>query len=86
MMKVPVAELQTNLEAILDRVKAGETVEIESEGQSFAQIGPCDRFAELDKALPGIIHATVHMRDIKLPPIHLSNPVDVVAMLIEDRD
>ena len=85
MTKMRVEELEANLLDVLARVKAGETVEIQSEGRSFAQIGPCDRFSELDKVLPGIIHATVHMRDVKLHAVHLTVPSDSAAALIEDR-
>ncbi len=85
MTTLRVEEVEANLREILMRVKAGETVEIESDGECFAQISPRDRFAALNKAYPDIVHATRHARDIELRPVPLTSPADSVAALIEDR-
>ncbi len=80
-----VDERDTTLSNLLARVKAGETIVIARDGEDVAKLTACSPTDLLEVAFPGTIHATKHMRDIEFPPIHLSQPIDVVAMLIEDR-
>jgi prevent-host-death family protein len=83
---IPVEELERHLREVLARVQAGERVLIERDGEPVAELSPCDWKARLEKAFPGMKHATRHMRDIHIEPVRVPPAVDVVAMLIEDRE
>lgn len=85
MTTLTVGELEANLREVLERVRAGERVVIESDGAPAVQISPCDPFAALEAAFPGITRATRHSRDIVTTCVPVPPGVDVVAMLIEDR-
>ena len=81
-----VEELETTLGELLGRVQSGETIVIASEGKDVAQISPCDPLAAMERAHPGIIRASKHMRDIELRSVSATHGArDSVAMLIEDR-
>lgn len=70
--RVGVRELRQNLSVYLDRVKAGETLEVTEHGQPVAQLGP--RLAKpvsiIDQMIAEgrITPATFDHRKIKLPP------------------
>ena len=69
--RVGVRELRQNLSVYLDRVKAGETLEVTEHGQPVAQLGPrpakpvsiIDQMIAEGRATP----ATFDHRKIKLP-------------------
>ena len=86
MTTLTVGELEANLRAILERVRAGERVVIESDGAPVAQLSPCDPLAELLRALPGVQMPTKHMRDIHFERIPIAPGVDVFEVLREVRD
>jgi prevent-host-death family protein len=70
--RVGVRELRQNLSVYLDRVKAGETLEVTEHGEPVAQLGPrptkpisiIDQMIAEGRATP----ATFDHRKIKLPP------------------
>ena len=70
--RVGVRELRQNLSVYLDRVKAGETLEVTEHGQPVAQLGPrlarpisiIDQMIADGRATP----ATFDHRKIKFPP------------------
>jgi prevent-host-death family protein len=70
--RVGVRELRQNLSVYLDRVKAGETLEVTEHGRPVAQLGP--RVAKpvsiIDQMIAErrITPATVDHRTIALPP------------------
>ena len=71
--RVGVRELRQNLSVYLDRVKAGETLEVTEHGQPVAQLGPRPQKAVsiLDQMIADgrITPATVDHRTITLPPV-----------------
>ncbi len=75
--RVGVRELRQNLSVYLDRVKAGETLEVTEHGQPVAQLGPrlsrplsiIDQMIADGRATP----ATLDPRDI-LPPLPNPDP------------
>jgi prevent-host-death family protein len=70
-MRVGVRELRQNLSVYLDRVKAGETLEVTEHGQPVARLGPRlpESISILDQMLAEgrVTPATVDHREIKLP-------------------
>ena len=85
MTTIAASELPARIEEVLARVRAGETVLVEDQGATLAQIAPCTREEAIERAFPGTKRATQHVRDIHIEPAVLRRPVDAVAMLIEDR-
>ena len=85
MTKMRVEDVEANLREILARVRAGETIEIEGDGEPLVQIRSCDPLAGIESVFFGVERSTMHMRDVKIHPMHLREGVDAVAMLIEDR-
>jgi prevent-host-death family protein len=69
--RVGVRELRQNLSVYLDRVKAGETLEVTEHGRPVAQLGPRQSTALsiVDQMIADgrITPATVDHRTIKLP-------------------
>ncbi len=87
MTTIPVEELELHLLEVLARVEAGETVLLARDGEVVAQISPCGSLpARLEKLFPGMQHATKRMRDIHIEPVPVPPGVDVVAMLVQDRE
>jgi prevent-host-death family protein len=70
--RVGVRELRQNLSVYLDRVKAGETLEVTEHGQPVAQLGPrpATPVSIIDQMIAEgrITPATVDHRTLKLPP------------------
>ena len=69
--RVGVRELRQNLSVYLDRVKAGETLEVTEHGRPVAQLGPrpSTALSIVDQMIADgrITPATVDHRTIKLP-------------------
>ena len=87
MTTIPVEELEAHLREVLARVRAGERVLIASDGEPVAELSPCESWKDrVEKVFPGVQHATKPMRDIHIEPVPVPPGVDVVAMLIEDRE
>lgn len=86
MTTLTVGELEANLREVLDRVRAGERVVIESEGEPLATLSPCDPLAGIENSFPGSRPATKHMRDVHIERIPLASGIDVLNVLREVRD
>ena len=86
MTTLKIEDLEANLRDVIERVHGGETVLISRDGEPVAQLSPCDSRATLEHVFPGMKHSTKNMRDIHIEPVRVNPSVDVVAMLIEDRD
>ena len=79
--RVKISELKAHLSEYLRHVKRGHTVEVLNRETVVARIVPAEEIA------PGLVIRRGHgrLQDFKpLPP--LDPPVDVVALLREDRD
>ena len=92
MQRATITEAKNGLSALLDRVKAGETILITDRGIPVAQISPTSsanddegRLARLERA--GIIRrGTGDVRKIlDLPLARTVDGSSVVALLLEDR-
>jgi prevent-host-death family protein len=89
--RVGVRELRQNLSVYLDRVKAGETLEVTEHGQPVAQLGPratkplsiIDQMIADGRATP----ATIRPRDIPPPSpnLHPDGPT-LTEILLAMRD
>lgn len=91
--RVGVRELRQNLSVYLDRVKAGETLEVTEHGQPVAQLGPrpvtplsiLDQMIADGRATP----ATIRPRDIP-PPLPNPDPngptVTEILLAMRDED
>jgi len=89
--RVGVRELRQNLSVYLDRVKAGETLEVTEHGQPVAQLGPrpakplsiLDQMIADGRATP----ATIRPRDIP-PPLPDPDPggPTLTDILLQMRD
>ncbi|MEX1173570.1 MAG: type II toxin-antitoxin system prevent-host-death family antitoxin [Chloroflexota bacterium] len=73
--RVGVRELRQNLSVYLDRVKAGETLEVTEHGQPVAQLGPrpAKPLSILDQMIADgrATAATIRPRDIPPPSLNL---------------
>ena len=86
MTTLTVGELEANLREILERVRAGESVVIASEDAAPVQISPCDPFAALEAAFPGIRRATKPAFDLlSIRPLRLNGPADAVELIRYER-
>ena len=86
-MTTSVDELETTLLDLLARVKAGETILIASDGKDVAQISPCDPLARLERALPGLIRATMPASSIPdIRPWDSDLQLDAVKLIREERE
>lgn len=92
MQRATITEAKNGLSALLDRVKAGETILITDRGIPVAQISPTSsanddegRLARLERA--GIIRrGTGDVRKVlDLPLAQTVDGSSVVALLLEDR-
>lgn len=91
--RVGVRELRQNLSVYLDRVKAGETLEVTEHGQPVAHLGPrpskprsiIDQMIADGRATP----ATVRPRDVP-PPLPNPDPdgptLTEILLLMRDED
>ena len=89
--RVGVRELRQNLSVYLDRVKAGETLEVTEHGQPVAQLGPrrekpmsiLDQMIADGRATP----ATIRPRDIP-PPLPNPDPTGptLTEILLQMRE
>ena len=91
--RVGVRELRQNLSIYLDRVKAGETLEVTEHGQPVAQLGPrpakplsiLDQMIADGRATP----ATIRPRDIPPPlpnPQPGTSPLSDILRQMRDED
>ena len=82
-----IEELAAHLREVIERVRAGETVEIADGGKAVAQIAPCDPLAALEKVFPGMRRATRPASDLlDILPVRLNGPVDAVELIREQRE
>ena len=88
--RVGVRELRQNLSVYLDRVKAGETLEVTEHGQPVAQLGPratmpvsiIDQMIADGRAKP----ATRSHRDLPYPPRIPGRPLSEILQEMRDED
>jgi prevent-host-death family protein len=86
--RVGVRELRQNLSVYLDRVKAGETLEVTEHGRPVARLGPreagpvsiIDRFIAEGRATP----ATVDHRTIPYPPSYPEYTGPTLSEILQD--
>lgn len=75
--RVGVRELRQNLSVYLDRVKAGETLEVTERGQPVAELRPrpAERLSPWEQLIADghVTRATIRPRDIP-PPLPNPNP------------
>lgn len=93
MRTATITELKNRLSALIDRVRAGESILILDRGTPVARLGPAighddqsGRLRRLERA--GIVKVGTAPPPVDLilqPPPKLTRDVDVVAMLIEER-
>ncbi|MEO6206541.1 MAG: type II toxin-antitoxin system prevent-host-death family antitoxin [Candidatus Limnocylindrales bacterium] len=89
--RVGVRELRQNLSVYLDRVKAGETLEVTEHGQPVAQLGPrpARPISILDQMIADgrATRATIRPRDIP-PPLPNPDPdgPTLAEILLQMRD
>ncbi len=89
--RVGVRELRQNLSVYLERVKAGETLEVTERGQPVAELRPCppERRSILDQMIADgrATPATIRPRDIP-PPLPDPNPSGptLTEILLQMRD
>jgi prevent-host-death family protein len=89
--RVGVRELRQNLSVYLDRVKAGETLEVTEHGQPVAQLGPrasepksiIDRLIAEGRATPATFD---HRKIPPAPAIPDSSGRTLTEILLEMRD
>jgi prevent-host-death family protein len=95
MKSATITEAKNGLSALIDRVRAGESIVITDRGIPVAVLEPAtrlvdteDRLAKLERA--GLIRRGKGGRSIlellSTPPAKLLTDVDVVAMVIEERE
>ena len=95
MKSTTITEAKNGLSALIDRVRAGESIVITDRGLPVAVLEPAttlvdveDRIAKLERA--GIVRGPKGGRSIRelldTPPAKLSRDVDVVAMVVEERE
>jgi prevent-host-death family protein len=88
--RVGVRELRQNLSIYLDRVKAGETLEVTEHGQPVARLGPrpatpasiIDRLIAEGRITP----ATRSHKDIPPPPKIPGRPLSAILQEMRDED
>lgn len=88
--RVGVRELRQNLSVYLDRVKAGETLEVTEHGQPVAQLGPrpakptsiIDRLIAEGRVTP----ATRSHKDLPPPPRIPGRPLSEILQEMRDED
>ncbi len=89
-VRVGVRELRQNLSIYLDRVKAGETLEVTEHGQPVAQLGPrpatpasiIDRLIAEGRITP----ATESHKDLPPPPKVPGRPLSEILQEMRDED
>ena len=87
MTTLTVGELEANLREILARVRAGERVVVESDGEPVVQLSPRAPLSALEAAFPGMTHATRPASDLlALRPLRLSAMGDAVELIRYERD
>lgn len=89
-VRVGVRELRQNLSVYLDRVKAGETLEVTDHGRPVARLGPRppDRISIIDRLIAEgrATPATVDHRTIGPPPVIPGRPLSEILREMRDED
>jgi len=83
MLKAKISELKSRLSAYLARVRAGESVLVLDRATPVARLVPLDGQGDLVVREPVAPAASLRKRR---SPIELRKPVDVDAILADDRD
>jgi prevent-host-death family protein len=94
MKSATITEAKNGLSALIDRVRAGESVVITDRGIPVAVLEPAtglvdaeERIAKLERA--GVLRRPKNpgaiLKLLETPPIKPSKDVDVVAMVIDER-
>ena len=86
MTTLPIEDLASNLGELIARVEAGETVLLERDGKTVAQVSPCDPRAVLERTFPGMTAATRSPRDLRTDRVPLASGPDIVDVLLEVRN
>ncbi len=95
MKSATITEAKNGLSALIDRVRAGESIVITDRGIPVAVLEPATRLMDPEERLAklergGIVRRPKGGRSIRelldTPPAKLLAEVDVVAMVIEERE
>lgn len=88
--RVGVRELRQNLSVYLDRVKAGETLEVTEHGHPAARLGPIPRepLSIVDQMIADgrITPATGNRRNLPPPPRIPGRPLSEILQEMRDED
>jgi prevent-host-death family protein len=88
--RVGVRELRQNLSVYLDRVKAGETLEVTEHGHPVARLGPNPvlRMSILDQMIADgrATPAKGDRRSLPMPPIIPGRPLSEILQEMRDED
>jgi prevent-host-death family protein len=88
--RVGVRELRQNLSVYLDRVKAGESLEVTEHGRPVARLTPRppDRQSVVDRLIAEgrITPARVDHRTLRLPPSSPGRPLSEILREMRDED
>ncbi len=88
--RVGVRELRQNLSVYLDRVKAGETLEVTEHGQPVARLTPrpAERMSIVDRMIAEgrITPATGDRRTLPYPPSIPGRPLSEILQEMRDED
>ncbi len=94
MKTATITEAKNGLSALIDRVKAGESVVITDRGVPVAVLEPAPGRVDLEDRLAGLERRGLVRRGkggppleeiLRTPPPRVDGDVDIVAMLIEER-
>lgn len=88
--RVGVRELRQNLSVYLDRVKAGETLDVTEHGRPVAQLRPrpVDAVSVIDRMIAEgrITPATIRHKDLGPPPKLPGRPLSEILQEMRDED
>ena len=88
--RVGVREVRQNLSVYLDRVKAGETLEVTEHGRPVARLGPIppERVSIVDRLIAEgkITPATTDHRTLPPPPKIPGRPLSEILQEMRDED
>jgi prevent-host-death family protein len=88
--RVGVRELRQNLSVYLDRVKAGETLEVTEHGHPVARLGPNPpvRLSMLDQMIADgrATPAKGNRRNLPMPPVIPGRPLSEILQEMRDED
>ena len=93
MKRATITEAKNGLSALIDQVRAGETVLITDRGVPVAQLGPASAATDDDGRIDRLVRAGLATRGtgdltefLKLRPIQVTPGPSIVDYILEDRE